>query len=91
MEENLQKRVGFGPRLGLLIDAVFITIIVFVMHFSLARLEQELVLRLDIVTADADAAAAGGGIMGAFWVLLSVLMGFWLYLIKPITGASLGR
>ena len=52
MEENLQKRVGFGPRLGAyVIDAVFITIIVFVMAFlGLARLEQELVLRLDIVT-----------------------------------------
>ena len=93
MEENLQKRVGFGPRLGAyVIDAVFITIIVFVMAFLFGAAGAGVGAEAGYSNYDPDAAAAGG-IMGAFMgALIGVLVGWFGYiLIEAITGASLGK
>ena len=92
MEENLQKRVGFGPRLGAyLIDGVFISIIVFLMS-----------LVFGAAGAGAGAAAVEGGdpdaqvVAGAFGAIAGMIVGlvigtFGYVLIEAITGASLGK
>ena len=95
MEENLQKRVGFAPRLGAyVIDAVFITVIVFVMAFLFGAAGAGVGAEAGGGYGDYDAeAVAAGGIMGAVMgALIGVLIGWFGYiLIEAITGASLGK
>ena len=94
MEENLQKRVGFGPRLGAyLIDGIFITIIVFVMSLIFGAAGAGVGAGAGAgAYGDPDAAAAAGMLGALAGMLIGIVIGTFGYvLIEAITGASLGK